>query len=1322
MAKNTVKVDVKVDDKGSTKKVELGAKKASKALDGAGKSARTVNRNIKGAAQTATAGGKNFSKMSQGMGGLVAGYATLAAQIFAISAAFNFLKSAGDLTSLKAGQQAYAAATGVAMRTLTNDIIAATGAQVSFQDAASAGAIGIAAGLNADQLTRLGTAAKDASIILGRDVTDSFNRLIRGVTKAEPELLDELGIILRLDDASEKYGRTIGVLGKDLTQFQKTQAVTADVLQQSEEKYSRIIAIVDPGVNKFNQLGKAFDDIVNSLKTIAVDGLTPLANLFIKFPEIAYVGLALVGKGILTAMIPALSSLGEKTEEVARKSKLAFAEATKASKAYNIALQKSLQSNPAMQKAAGTATALSQGLKAKKGSGLERLQQGKELTPRMLTAMKASAAKGTKIYKDMDVAIRRDFVLALEQMIAAQKIASAKLVTQEASTTQKLQGFWLKYKIQGIAAITTVAAFASSVGAVLSGIFFWAQMIGMVVLAGKLFYDWVTKSEPVLDETTHKLTILGERVSSLAGEYEHFAEVQKIMLEDASSAKEFFGNMGDVVGQLTSGQINMMGEQLNAAIGATFQQNLKDSTAALKALDNSFTSFMVTMNVFGNQNSFLNFLESSTRFLLSWTGIMKSATEINEEYRESLEKRLKMNAFEVVIAAPDSTQVQKDSAKFLQQQLDALNAVKARLRELGQESSKAFDAYGKILEAGARGDSISVEAFARAKVGVDEINQALKESEALFKSNKIAVTDFVRAFAGVSKEGALLDKLQAQYTALQITMADGSVDPTSGLKLEKEIETSYALVADILTAQYSTKLRMSKLDIESVKSLRGATKGQKARLKTDIDIIKNNIKIVELEAKQDVTRRQAEADSGRELRTSELQSIALNENKVELLRQQSIELERQNDFTVQLTDDIKNSFESGFSSGLSDIITGKETSLRDSITKLATSILESVADVIAKNITDTVVDFIFRKPEVSEAEIMAAALKAAPPALSASIKGSTALIGPAIKAAHATVGGLILTSHNTGAAAILTSHNTGAAASLTSHNTGAAAILTSHNTGAAAISAVHTNGAKAFGSAVRAALQGLDPERESARLVQEKETHDKSWAAIKSRVSNPAPNMSTAGEDHARRMAESEKLHAENLVLIQDRWDRFMEGWNEKSREISQEKATAAYSSQSVTPRSSEEAAQLMKRAEGVNPTSLGTSVLQGANLGQASFGGFQDEASRLRAYEELLAAGVSEAAVLTANAEAGALHVGREVSDGLTVVMDRGAEVIGRAITSACEEVAVAEGTSRGAPPYRPNKFIDGFEGNGGTDDRAFIKAFEANEPPRSRLSPPRP
>jgi len=200
---NKIYIDIEVDDNGTTKKVAVEAKKARAALEGTAKGAASSDRATKGAAKASSSATKNFSKMSQGIsGGLVPAYATLAAQLFAISAAFQFLKRAGDLKSLMNGQVAFAATTGIAMRTLTDDIIAATDAQINFEDAASATAIGVASGLNADQLTRLGKAARDTSLVLGRDLTDSFNRLIRGVTKAEPELLDELGIILRLENAT----------------------------------------------------------------------------------------------------------------------------------------------------------------------------------------------------------------------------------------------------------------------------------------------------------------------------------------------------------------------------------------------------------------------------------------------------------------------------------------------------------------------------------------------------------------------------------------------------------------------------------------------------------------------------------------------------------------------------------------------------------------------------------------------------------------------------------------------------------------------------------------------------------------------------------------------------------------------------------------------------------------------------------------------------------------------------------------------------------------------------------------------------------------
>ena len=106
--KNKINVDVNVDDKGTTKKVGLGAKKAADNLEKTGKSAHSADRQLKGAAKASSNTTKNFSKMSQGIsGGLVPAYATLAAQLFAVSAAFQFLKRAGDLVTLQRGTRGF---------------------------------------------------------------------------------------------------------------------------------------------------------------------------------------------------------------------------------------------------------------------------------------------------------------------------------------------------------------------------------------------------------------------------------------------------------------------------------------------------------------------------------------------------------------------------------------------------------------------------------------------------------------------------------------------------------------------------------------------------------------------------------------------------------------------------------------------------------------------------------------------------------------------------------------------------------------------------------------------------------------------------------------------------------------------------------------------------------------------------------------------------------------------------------------------------------------------------------------------------------------
>jgi len=315
MAKNKIELDLEVDDKGTTKKVAMNAKKASESLDKTAKSARQYDRNIKGAAGATNNTTKAFSKMQQGMGGLVGIYATVAAQVFAVSAAFQFLKSASDISNLIAGQEALAATTGVAYKTITNSIKDATAGQLTYAEAAKAAAIGTASGLSPDQLNRLGSAAKNASIALGRDLTDSFNRLVRGVTKAEPELLDELGIILRLETATEKYALAIGKAKDDLTAFERSQAVANEVLTQAEKKFGQIEEIMDPSAASLNRFVTSFDTLINTFKSGLIEGLRPVFDFLSKNTYALTAALGLVALPIIKQILPNFKEWGDAAEQ-----------------------------------------------------------------------------------------------------------------------------------------------------------------------------------------------------------------------------------------------------------------------------------------------------------------------------------------------------------------------------------------------------------------------------------------------------------------------------------------------------------------------------------------------------------------------------------------------------------------------------------------------------------------------------------------------------------------------------------------------------------------------------------------------------------------------------------------------------------------------------------------------------------------------------------------------------------------------------------------------------------------------------------------------
>ena len=252
-------------------------------------------------------------------GGIVAVYAQIAANVFAVSAAYQFLKSSMETKNLIEGQKAFGSITGVAYKTLTNDLQAATEGMLDFKAAASATAIGVASGLSANSLTQLGEAAKNASLALGRDLTDSFNRLIRGVTKAEPELLDELGIVLRLENATRNYAQSVGKAREDLTAYERTQAVLNDVLEQAERKFGRITELMDPDAYALGQLTKEIDDLVLGFQRILIEVLLPLIQFFKDNAMALVAAIGLFVAPIISGMLPDLEKAADRASKASSK-------------------------------------------------------------------------------------------------------------------------------------------------------------------------------------------------------------------------------------------------------------------------------------------------------------------------------------------------------------------------------------------------------------------------------------------------------------------------------------------------------------------------------------------------------------------------------------------------------------------------------------------------------------------------------------------------------------------------------------------------------------------------------------------------------------------------------------------------------------------------------------------------------------------------------------------------------------------------------------------------------------------------------------------
>lgn len=332
MAKNEVKLIFRVTDDGTLKLVTDKAKKAKKATDDLTSSTDNLtnsrnryNKAEKGVGALGANSTKNFSKMNQTMGGssgLVAAYATLAANAFAATAAFSALRRAAAFEQLVGGLTEIGSAAGQNLPYVSDQLRDITDNAISAEQALRATAVATSSGFDPTQLAKLTKVAKGASTALGRDMGDALDRLVRGTAKLEPEILDELGIIVRLDDATETYAASIGKTASQLTTFERQQAFLNATIDQGTKKFGEIAENVE--VNAFDQLASTFQDLTKNVLELVNVGIVPLVK-FLGQNQFALFGvLTLFVSSIGRTLVPSIQQVAAVNKAAAAQSALAY--------------------------------------------------------------------------------------------------------------------------------------------------------------------------------------------------------------------------------------------------------------------------------------------------------------------------------------------------------------------------------------------------------------------------------------------------------------------------------------------------------------------------------------------------------------------------------------------------------------------------------------------------------------------------------------------------------------------------------------------------------------------------------------------------------------------------------------------------------------------------------------------------------------------------------------------------------------------------------------------------------------------------------------
>lgn len=261
----------------TTRALRANGKAFNDTTGAANRASRAIG-NTSGSSRGAT---RDFAAMAKIGGGLPIMYAAIASNVFVLQSAFEQLKMGDQLNRLEQFGTIVGTKTGTPVQALASSLQEAAGYAISFEEAMRQASMASAYGFDAKQLNQFGLVARRAAATLGIDMVDALNRVIKGVSKQEIELLDELGVTIRLNDAYANYVKQLNAANtgvqynvNSLSTFQKQQAYANAVIEESTRRFGHLDQVLR--ATPWEQFAANADSALRKIQQAAAKYLTPV--------------------------------------------------------------------------------------------------------------------------------------------------------------------------------------------------------------------------------------------------------------------------------------------------------------------------------------------------------------------------------------------------------------------------------------------------------------------------------------------------------------------------------------------------------------------------------------------------------------------------------------------------------------------------------------------------------------------------------------------------------------------------------------------------------------------------------------------------------------------------------------------------------------------------------------------------------------------------------------------------------------------------------------------------------------------------------------